>query len=71
MCNFARMKNLRGKLVGILGTVIIHLIAAIIFMSFQIHSLKIDHSDEFTVEFAPVDESEEGKDLIEASGFRY
>ena len=59
------MKNLRGKLVGILGTVIIHLIAAIIFMSFQIHSLKIDHSNEFIVEFFPVDESETEENLIE------
>ena len=58
------MKNLRGKLVGILGTVIVHLIAAIIFMSFQIHSLKIDHSDEFIVEFSPVDESEKEENLI-------
>jgi hypothetical protein len=59
------MKNLKGKLVGILGTVIVHLIAAIIFMSFQIRSLKINHSDEFIVEFSPVDESEKEENLIE------
>ncbi len=58
------MKNLRSKLVGILGTVIVHLIAAIIFMSFQIHKLKIDRSDEFVVEFVPV-ESDEEENLIE------
>jgi hypothetical protein len=46
------MKNLDGKIVGILGTVIIHLIAAIIFMFFQIRTLHIDHSNEFTIEFA-------------------
>ena len=57
------MKNLRSKLVGILGTVIVHLIAAIIFMSFQIHKLKIDHSDEFIVEFTPV-ESDKEENLI-------
>jgi len=33
------MKDYKGKIVGILGTVILHLIAAIIFMSFRIHSL--------------------------------
>ena len=33
------MKKYEGKLAGILGTVIIHLIAAIIFMSFQLRSL--------------------------------
>ena len=57
------MKNLRSKLVGILGTVIVHLIAAIIFMSFQIHKLKIDRSDEFIVEFTPV-ESDKEENLI-------
>ena len=50
------MKKYEGRLVGILGTVIIHLIAGIIFMSFQIKSLQRDMSDEFEVEFAPVDE---------------
>ena len=59
------MKNLNGKMVGILGTVIIHLIAAIIFMSFQIHSLKIDLSNEFTVEFVPVEDTKDKEKQIE------
>ena len=59
------MKKYEGRLVGILGTVIIHLIAGILFMSFQIKSLQRDHTDEFEVEFAPVDESEKKEKLIE------
>ncbi len=51
--NFAFMKKNEGRLVGILGTVIIHLIAAIIFMSFQIGSLHNEMNDVFQVEFAP------------------
>jgi len=58
------MKDYQGKLVGILGTVIVHLIAAIIFMSFRIHSLnKI--REEFTVEFEAVQPSEDEEQLIE------
>ncbi|MEI8224421.1 MAG: hypothetical protein WCG82_00670 [Bacteroidota bacterium] len=59
------MKKYEGRLVGILGTVIIHLIAGIIFMSFQIKSLQKDPSDEFEVEFAQVEESETKEKLIE------
>ena len=47
------MKNYEGKIVGILGTVIFHLIAAIIFMSFQIRSLKVETRDMFAIEFIP------------------
>jgi hypothetical protein len=54
-----------GKLVGILGTVIIHLIAGIIFMSFQIRSLQRIDTNEFEVEFAPAVESEKKEKLIE------
>lgn len=50
---------------GILGTVILHLIAGIIFMSFQIRSLDKDDSDEFVVEFMPEDLSEDKQKLIE------
>ncbi len=53
--NFALMKKFEGKLAGILGTVIVHLIAAIIFMSFQISSLNNEMKDVFQVEFAPED----------------
>lgn len=47
------MKNYDGRIVGILGTVIFHLIAGIIFMSFQIRSLKVETSDMFAIEFLP------------------
>jgi len=57
------MKDYQGKLVGILGTVIIHLVAAIIFMSFRIHTLK-KIREEFTVEFEAVQASDE-EQLIE------
>jgi hypothetical protein len=50
------MKNWDGKLVGILGTVIIHLIAGILFMSFQIKSLKKEMSDIYQIEFATVED---------------
>ncbi|HPY67930.1 MAG TPA: hypothetical protein PLI41_08540 [Bacteroidales bacterium] len=60
------MKKYKGRLVGILGTVIIHLIAAIIFMSFQLKSIRRDLRTEFTIEFIQVAESEEeDKRLIE------
>ncbi len=45
-----------GKMAGILGTVIIHLIAAIIFMSFQLSSLSKEMKDIFQVEITPEDE---------------
>jgi hypothetical protein len=51
------IKN-EGRLVGILGAVIIHLIAGIVFMSFQLRSLQKEKRDEFIVEFAPEKESE-------------
>ena len=47
------MKKYEGKLVGVLGTVIIHLIAAILFMSFQLNSLHNKMRDVIQVEFAP------------------
>jgi hypothetical protein len=52
------MKKAEGRIVGILGTVILHLIAAIIFMSFQLRTLNIEASDEFLIEFAPEDDQE-------------
>ena len=54
-----------GRLIGILGTVIIHLVAGIIFMSFKIDTLKKNISDEFEIEFAPADETEINEKLIE------
>jgi len=59
------MKKYEGRLVGIFGTVILHLIAGIIFMSFQIKSLRTDNSDEFVVEFMPEDTPEDKEKLIE------
>lgn len=60
------MRKYDGKLVGILGTVIIHLIAAIVFMSFQLSSIQKYVTDEFQMEFVPVDESDTKKEeLIE------
>jgi hypothetical protein len=47
------MKKYDGKLVGILGTVIVHLLAAIIFMSFRLGSLHNEMRDIVEVEFAP------------------
>lgn len=47
------MKKYDSRLVGIFGTVIIHLIAAIIFMLFKIGSQQKIITEQFTVEFAP------------------
>ena len=59
------MRKYEGKVVGILGTVIVHLIAGIIFMSFQLKSLTRDLSQEFTVEFVSIDELEEEAQTIQ------
>jgi hypothetical protein len=47
------MKEKKGKLAGILGTVIIHLIIGIIFMSLQLRSLQKIISTEYEVELTP------------------
>ncbi len=51
-------KIYNGKIVGILGTVIIHLIAAIIFMSYKLYTLtaKEKNPKKFVIEFAAVEE---------------
>lgn len=59
------MRKYEGKLVGILGTVIIHLIAGIIFMSFQLQSLKKERSKEFEIEFVSIEEPDTKEKLIE------
>ena len=51
------MRKYEGKLVGILGTVIVHLIAGIIFMSFQLQTLKKERTEEFEIEFVAIEES--------------
>jgi hypothetical protein len=53
-----------GKLVGILGTVIIHLIIGIIFMSFKISTVKKDLTKDILIEFAPANEPEIKEELI-------
>ena len=61
------MKDIDSKLVGILGTLIFHLVAAIIFMSFQLKTLTVPQTDLFIVEFdkdetvIPEEEKEEKK----------
>ena len=47
------MRNNKGKLTGILGTLIIHLIAGIIFLSLQLRSLEKKIASEYQVELAP------------------
>ena len=61
------MKDYKGKIIGILGTVIFHLIAAIFFMLFQIRSLNIDLSDEFVIEFieTSADDPQDREKLID------
>ena len=59
------MKKYDRKLVGILGTVMIHLIAGILFMSLQIKSLQKDMSDKYIVEFATDEESEAKVKMVE------
>jgi hypothetical protein len=46
------MKSNKGKLAGILGALIIHLIAGIIFMSLQLRSIQKSLSKEYEVELA-------------------
>jgi hypothetical protein len=58
------MKN-EGIVVGILGTVIFHLVAAIIFMSFKLYSLEKTPLDGFAVEFVQYEEKGPEKKLIE------
>lgn len=52
------MKKNEGKIAGILGTVIVHLIAAIIFMSLQLQALKTREKklEKFEIEFTELEE---------------
>lgn len=58
------MRNNKGKLTGILGTLIIHLIAGIIFLSLQLRSLEKKIAAEYEVELAPQAELVEKKEKI-------
>ncbi len=59
------MKKYEGKLAGILGTVIIHLIAAILFMMYQIGSLESEYTEPMMVEIFPEEEPPEVKQANE------
>ncbi|HUS87301.1 MAG TPA: energy transducer TonB [Bacteroidales bacterium] len=47
------MRRYEGKIAGIIGTIIIHLIGAVIFMSVKLTSLYQEDYTEFLVEFEP------------------
>src|SRR5512133_1445755 len=55
------MRNSKGKLAGILGTVILHLIVGIIFMYLQLRSLQKKISAQYEVELAPPTEQEQAE----------
>jgi hypothetical protein len=52
------MRNKDGRLVGILGTVILHLIAAIIFMSFQLRSIDKVENEQIIFDFSKTPDPE-------------
>jgi hypothetical protein len=56
------MRNYKGKLAGILGTLILHLVAGIIFMSLQLISVQKKLSAQYEVELAPQPDIEVKKD---------
>jgi outer membrane biosynthesis protein TonB len=58
------MRKSKGNLAGILGTIIIHLIAGIIFISLQLNSLQKVISRQYEVELAPEPESATKKEKI-------
>ena len=58
------MRNNNGKLAGILGTIILHLIAGIIFMSLQLRSLQKKITAEYQIELAPAQEPEVKKEKM-------
>lgn len=59
------MKKNEGKVVGVLGTIIFHLIIAILIMSFQIRSLKVQTRDLYEIEFLAEEDPSETDRLIE------
>ncbi len=58
------MRKNKGKLTGILGTIIIHLIAGIIFMSLQLRSLQKNIDREYEVELAPQSEIVQNQEKV-------
>ncbi len=62
------MKNNSSKLVGILGTLIFHLVAAIIFVGFKMHSLNEELTKEFKVEIEQIAAPEITQGQLELPG---
>jgi hypothetical protein len=62
------MRTHEGRLIGILGTVIVHLLAAITFMSFRLSSPEAPDRNEFVIEIASAEETEEEVQMIELPG---
>jgi hypothetical protein len=58
------MRNNNGKLAGILGTIILHLIAGIIFMSLQLRSIQKKLTKEYVVELAPEPDAATKKEQV-------
>jgi len=60
------MGDNESRMIGILGTVIIHLIAAVIFMSFKLQSVKKEIAENIIVEFTGVEENlpEENEQIV-------
>jgi hypothetical protein len=59
------MRKYDGRHVAIFGTVIIHLIIGILFMSFQLSTLQKNLSENFEMEFAPEEAMETKQKLAE------
>ncbi len=59
------MKKHEGRIVGILGTVIIHLLAGILFMSFQLQTLKKQRTEKFEIEFVELEKPKEENKIVE------
>ena len=59
------MKKYEGRLVGILGTIIVHLIVGIIFMAFQLKSIQSEMTQIFEVELSPLEESANPETRVE------
>ncbi len=59
------MKKNEGTVVGVLGTIIFHLIIAILIMSLQIRSLKVQSRDLYEIEFLAEEDPSDDDRLIE------
>lgn len=58
------MNRYEGPLVGILGAIILHLVVAIVFMSFRLNSMVRENRAEFLIEFEKEPEPEKEEDKI-------